>query len=77
MGNYCIHFQNSLVMPIIAVSSLQYIWGRSHRTYAIKLNCFWKPGIYFVDNYVMLKVCVHFENWLKYIYASLIGIKYK
>ena len=56
-------------MSIIAVSSLQYL------CYKIKL--FQKPGISFVDNYVMLKVCLHFENWLKYIHASLIGIKYK
>ena len=35
------------------------------------------PGISFVENYVMLKVWLHFENRLKYIHASLIGMKYK
>ena len=35
------------------------------------------PGVSFVDNYVMLQVCLHFENSLKHIHVSLIGIKYR
>ena len=45
-SNYYVH---------IAVSGLQY-------TYAVKLNCFYKPGISFVDNYGMLKVCLYFKT---------------
>ena len=55
-------------MSIIVVSSLQYL------CYKIKLLL--EARNYFI----MLKVCLHFdviENWLKYIHASLIGIKYK
>ena len=38
----------------VAVSGLQYI--------CFKLNCFYKLGISFVDNYVMLKVCLYFKT---------------
>ena len=47
-----------------------------YNTYVVNLNWFYKLGISFVGNYVMLKVCLHFKNRLKYIHASLIGIKY-
>ena len=33
-----------------------------------------KQGISVIDNYVLLKVCLHFKNRLKYMHASLIGI---
>ena len=47
-----------------------------YNTYVVKVNCFYKPGISFVYDYVILKVCLHFKNRLEYIYPSLIGIKY-
>ena len=33
-----------------------------YNTYAVKLNYFYKPGISFVDNYAMVKVCLYFKT---------------
>ena len=33
-----------------------------YNTYVVKLNCFYKPEISFVDDHVMFKVCLHFKK---------------
>ena len=50
----------------VAVSGLQYICWLTKLLLQAKN--------FFIDNYVLLTVCLHFKNRLKYMHASLIGI---
>ena len=67
---FCVNLELSEIISF-TLKSPSYVYVHSCIRFtihnAVKLKCFYKPGISFVDNYLMLKLCLHLKNKLKYI----------